>query len=55
MARYKIELKNLTTYEVEVEADSESEAYKISEEWGREELEKDEVNNQWDIEIWEIA
>ena len=54
MPKYMIELRNMTTYEVEVEADSEEHAYELSRDWGRDELEGDETNNQWDIEIWEV-
>jgi hypothetical protein len=54
MPKYILELKNLTTYEVTVEADSEEHALELTAEWGRDELQDDETNNQWDIEIWEV-
>ena len=49
-------MRNSVTWEIEVQADSESEAYEITKNWGREEMQdSEETNNCWDIEIWEAA
>ena len=54
MPKFIVELKQSTTWEVEVEAEDEATAEWISRDWGRDDLNDDEiVNNCWDINVWE--
>ena len=54
MPKFIVELKQSTTWEVEVEAEDEATAEWISRDWGRDELKDEEiVNNCWDTTVWE--
>ena len=55
MPKYHFQLKNCTTYEFDIEAESEEKAEEMTRDWGRDELAKDETNNCWDTEIWEVG
>lgn len=54
MPKFHFELKNCTTYEFDIEAETAEQAEEMTRDWGREELAKDETNNCWDTEIWEV-
>jgi hypothetical protein len=52
MGKFYLQFTNTTTYEVVVEAEDESQAYEITKDWGRDDLEEFEVDNRWDIQAW---
>jgi hypothetical protein len=54
MPKYHFELKNVITYEFDIEAESEEKAEEMTRDWGRDELEKDITDNYWNTEIWEV-
>jgi hypothetical protein len=52
MPMYQIKMVQKTTWEFELEAESEDHAEQMTQEWGRDELEEDEItDNCWEIEI----
>lgn len=51
MNRYTVIMTNTTTYEFEVEANSEDEAYSLTADFGRDELEDVILDNVWEVEI----
>lgn len=54
MPKFIVELKQCTTWEVEVEAEDEYEAEELTKEWGRDDLKEEEIVNQcWDTNVWE--
>lgn len=55
MAKYVMQFINTAVYEVEIEAESDDEAYEITKEWGRDELEDSEISNHWEIEVHEVG
>jgi len=55
MATYLMTMTQHTTWEFEVEADSEDHAFEITAEWGRDEMKEEEITSQaWDTEVSEI-
>ena len=52
METFQIKMVQRTTWEFEVEADSVEEAELLTQDWGRDELDEDEItDNCWEIEI----
>lgn len=52
METYQIKMVQRTTWEFEVEAESEEAAELLTQDWGRDELDEDEItDNCWEIEI----
>lgn len=55
MATYLMTMTQHTTWEFEVEAESEDDALEITAEWGRDEMKEEEItSNSWDIEVGEV-
>lgn len=55
MPKYLMTMTQHTTWEFEVEADSEDHAFEITAEWGRDEMEDDEItDNCWEISVSEL-
>lgn len=55
MATYLMTMTQHTTWEFEIEADSEEHAEELSQDWGRDEMKEEEItSNSWDIEIGEL-
>ena len=53
--KYQMTMTQRTTWEFEVEADSLDHAYEITKEWGRDEMEDNEItDNCWDITVDEV-
>jgi hypothetical protein len=53
MPKYHFELKNVVTYEFDIEAESEEQAEEMTRDWGPDELQKDITDNYWNTEISE--
>lgn len=54
MPKYLLEFVNQVTYQVEIEAESHDEAYKVTQDWGKDDFNDEEiVSNVWDVEITE--
>jgi hypothetical protein len=54
MPKYILELTQTTVWEVEVEASSDAEALELTKDWGRDELDDNEItNNIWETIVWE--
>lgn len=52
METFQIKMVQRTTWEFEVEADSVEEAELLTQDWGRDELDENEItDNCWEIEI----
>jgi hypothetical protein len=52
METFQIKMVQRTTWEFELEADSEEHAELLTQDWGRDELDEDEItDNCWEIEI----
>jgi hypothetical protein len=55
MATYLITMTQHTTWEFEVEAESEDDAFEITAEWGRDEMVEEEITSQaWETEFCEV-
>lgn len=55
MPTYLMTMTQHTTWEFEVEADSEEHAFELTAEWGRDEMKEEEITDQsWDIEVGEV-
>ena len=55
MATYLMTMTQHTTWEFEVEAESEDDALEITAEWGRDEMKEEEItSNSWDITVDEV-
>lgn len=52
MEKFKITMTQKTTWEFEVEAESLEHAEELTRDWGRDDMNEDEItNNVWEIEI----
>lgn len=52
MPMYSIRMTQRTVWEFELEADSPEHAELLTQEWGRDELDEDEiVSNSWEVEV----
>jgi len=52
MEKYSIRMTQRTVWEFELEADSPGHAELLTQDWGRDELDEEEiVSNSWEIEI----
>lgn len=55
MPKYHITMTQHTTWEFELEADSEEHAFELTAEWGRDEMEENEItDNCWETGIDEV-
>lgn len=55
MAKYLMTMTQHTTWEFELEADSEDHAFELSAEWGRDEMKEEEITSQaWETEVAEL-
>lgn len=56
MNNYHVRMVQQTTWEFEVQAESEEEAYAMTFDWGRDELNEDEItDNMWEIDVMELG
>lgn len=53
MEKFLMTMTNKTVWQFEVEAENYDEAYKMTFDWGRDELNEDEIiDNMWEVEIY---
>ena len=56
MNKYFVKMVQQTTWEFEVEAESEEQAYEMTFDWGRDELDENDItDNMWELDVMELG